>query len=178
MPILPVQVPAAVGGCARHPSEAGVGACRRCGDYLCSACVAFDSGSGYFCGPCSKREDASVRRGRRIVIAVVVATLLNMAFLVGYQAHLGTLRIGHVGRAIIYAWVCWNMYRGRGWARRVFLILMVVAAIGSGIASSRDAVDHVADIVMFVGLAALIAFPNSVRAFFAAPRPFSESVRG
>jgi hypothetical protein len=103
--------------------------------------------------------------------------MFAVTMVAAYQTYLGLFRIALVGRVLLYAWVCWSMYRGRPWARKVFLVLMGIAALNSAWVSLQHP-DQVMYVVYYFGLAAVIVRSPSVRAYFAAPRPFSDAVRG
>jgi hypothetical protein len=71
-----------------------------------------------------------------------------------------------VGRMLLYVLVCWQMYRGRRWARKAFVALMLVGTVKFAQQVFLDAFQIVYAAV-YAGLGATILVSRSVRACFA-----------
>jgi hypothetical protein len=99
------------------------------------------------------------------VLVASAGSLFLTALMVANQAFLGMFRAALLGRILLYVVICWNMYRGRRWARFAFLVLMLVSTVKFALFVSRDWFQ-----IVYVGaygcLGATILFSRSVRAHF------------
>ena len=153
--------------CARHPEQAALVACARCGDYACTACT-HSTMAGELCASCHSRQTANevghygpASRGQRFVhllidqVAVVAITAL-LAFalaLVGLDAILDQIP------DVVLWWSYYLVFEG-AWGvtlGKVVTRTRVVTVDGSKPNLGQIALRSVIRVVPFDGLSFLLA---------------------
>ncbi|MDD9934677.1 MAG: hypothetical protein OXT09_13795 [Myxococcales bacterium] len=142
-----IEAPATAGAmCAQHPTlRAGV-TCTRCGDYLCSSCIAVRAEGAAYCKNCSKthfeairqehiKHEASVRSiGMLYYVGAGMYLLTAIMLMVGALgdeefsgAGLGVLMLFLVA---IPGLVGWGIRRLKTWARMTSIVLSCIGLLG------------------------------------------------
>ena len=116
--------------------------------------------------------------GRRIVLAVIVATLtMSVLIIVTFNAVQGPQRLPQqIVRFFLTVGLCVFLYRGANWARWVAGILFAMAGLGSllgGVAALTTSMAGLGLLVMglvYVASTVVLLLVPTVRAFFGAGR--------
>lgn len=110
----------------------------------------------------SSAEAAAIRSGWTITSVILGVVLLTSLTGVLFALFSGRGGAGQI-RFLLEAALCWNVYRGRGWARA--LLVLMLLGTGALLLSAGNPFSTVLGVVPLLGAAALCFVPQ-VNAYF------------
>ncbi len=121
--------------------------------------------------------ESQIETGRRLVVAVIVASLALSLVVIGtFNLVRGPERLPQqVVRFLLAAGLCAFLYRGANWARRVAGILFATGALGSLVVGlpalpGKASLLPLATGLVYLASAVVLLFVPAVQAYFGAER--------